>query len=278
MGKNVLKKVRFILTNCSVGNRKHDYKRLLAFTLAEVLITLGIIGVVAAMTLPTLIQKYQEKDTVTALKKFYSSISQAYIYAKNEYGYPDIWYPENASRGVLSDIMLDNFAKFMKTTKICHTNKGCFPDVKYKKIDGNYTSNWNERTDTSKLITSDGMSVFFYSYGPVAFNDRGDSGALTETYGALSVDINGFKKPNMAGRDIFSFIIARDGIVPYGVPASTFTTNYDTMEREKAFPRTCNTENCYGGCEGCCAWVIYKENMDYLHCSDLSWDGKNKCR
>ena len=47
-----------------------------AFTLAEVLITLGIIGIVAAMTLPTLIGKYQKKQTVTQLKKSYTEISQ----------------------------------------------------------------------------------------------------------------------------------------------------------------------------------------------------------
>lgn len=41
-----------------------------AFTLAEVLITLGIIGVVAAMTLPTLVGEYQKKQTATQLKKF----------------------------------------------------------------------------------------------------------------------------------------------------------------------------------------------------------------
>ena len=43
-----------------------------AFTLAEVLITLGIIGIVAAMTLPAIIQKQQDKITVTKLKKMYS--------------------------------------------------------------------------------------------------------------------------------------------------------------------------------------------------------------
>ena len=48
-----------------------------AFTLAEVLITLGIIGVVAAMTLPTLVGEYQKKQTATQLKKFYSIMQQA---------------------------------------------------------------------------------------------------------------------------------------------------------------------------------------------------------
>lgn len=45
------------------------FKRILSFTMAEVLITLGIIGIVAAMTLPALIQKYQKQETSARLKK-----------------------------------------------------------------------------------------------------------------------------------------------------------------------------------------------------------------
>lgn len=56
------------------------------FTLAEVLITLGIIGVVAAMTLPALIQKNNNKVVETRLKKFYSAINQAIMLAENDYG------------------------------------------------------------------------------------------------------------------------------------------------------------------------------------------------
>lgn len=51
------------------------------FTLAEVLITLGIIGIVAAMTLPTIVSKYQEKVLVERLKQSYSIFSQAYLRA-----------------------------------------------------------------------------------------------------------------------------------------------------------------------------------------------------
>uniref|UniRef100_UPI004029BEED type II secretion system protein n=1 Tax=Candidatus Scatousia sp. TaxID=3085663 RepID=UPI004029BEED len=62
-----------------------------AFTLAEVLITLGIIGIVAAMTLPTVVNKYQERVTVTKVKKFYSLINQALLFAIKDNGYVDEW-------------------------------------------------------------------------------------------------------------------------------------------------------------------------------------------
>ena len=58
----------------------------IAFTLAEVLITLGIIGVVAAMTLPVLTAKYQKTVTATQLKKSYSTILQAFTMAQKDYG------------------------------------------------------------------------------------------------------------------------------------------------------------------------------------------------
>ena len=52
-----------------------------AFTLSETLITLGILGMVASMTLPAVVNKYQEKVTVTKLKKIYSVFSQCYLSA-----------------------------------------------------------------------------------------------------------------------------------------------------------------------------------------------------
>ena len=65
-----------------------------AFTLAEVLITLGIIGIVAAMTLPTLIQKNNNKVVETRLKKFYSIVNQAIRMAEVDYGNKKYWYED----------------------------------------------------------------------------------------------------------------------------------------------------------------------------------------
>ena len=69
------------VTHCdNIGNNVRDMKENMfhfsrksaAFTLAEVLITLGIIGVVAAITLPTLINETQRKQDGVKIKKFYS--------------------------------------------------------------------------------------------------------------------------------------------------------------------------------------------------------------
>lgn len=69
-----------------------DIAKKAAFTLAEVLITLGVIGVVAAMTLPTLIQANANKVVEARLKKFYSTFNQAIQLAEAEYGDRVYWY------------------------------------------------------------------------------------------------------------------------------------------------------------------------------------------
>ena len=72
------------------------YKPKTGFTLAEVLITLGIIGVVAAMTLPTLIQYHRNKVVETRLEKFYSVFNQAIQMAEIKYGDKKYWYIDAA--------------------------------------------------------------------------------------------------------------------------------------------------------------------------------------
>ncbi len=66
-----------------------------AFTLAEVLITLGIMGIVASMTIPTIIQKHKKNIVETRMKKFYSTINQAILLSENDNGDKKYWTPKN---------------------------------------------------------------------------------------------------------------------------------------------------------------------------------------
>ena len=74
------------MTNSLKQNIGHN-----AFTLAEVLITLGIIGVVAALTIPMVVENYQKKATVSKLKKFYTNMNQVLTRAKYDYGDINSW-------------------------------------------------------------------------------------------------------------------------------------------------------------------------------------------
>ncbi len=84
--------------NCSRFTGYCSLKRKVAFTLAEVLITLGIIGVVAALTLPTLMNKINNSEKTAKLKKFYSVMTQAYTMAEQEFGSGADWEKVDALR------------------------------------------------------------------------------------------------------------------------------------------------------------------------------------
>jgi len=62
-----------------------------AFTLTETLMTLGIIGVIAAMTLPALMTNIRHKIVAARLKKFYSTMEQMFILAEDENGTVNTW-------------------------------------------------------------------------------------------------------------------------------------------------------------------------------------------
>lgn len=234
----------------------HSLKKA-AFTLAEVLITLGIIGVVAAMTMPSLIQNYQEKATVTKLKKCYSLVSQAYVSILNDEGGSDTLQAGDDLE------MMEKFGKYLKYQKTCGRNKGCFPNVTYKSVTGNGYSKWeDDTTDRSRAILTDGTLIMFNKSAMWGGNEG------NYLYAQIYVDINGFKGPNQLGRDFFYFYINPEKIVPAGAKA------LEEKNEDQKFTKNCIQQNGYA----CAAWVIYNENMDYLHCKDLSWDGKHSCK
>ena len=73
---------------------QNDIAKKAAFTLAEVLITLGVIGIVAAMTLPMLVAKYQKLVATTQLKRIYSILTNAELMAIKDFGDRKYWdYP-----------------------------------------------------------------------------------------------------------------------------------------------------------------------------------------
>lgn len=95
------------------------------FTLAEVLITLGIIGIVAAMTLPSLIQDKKEKEIVSKLKKFQNTMSQAFLMSINENEGPGNWGLD-ASFNIQEPTLANKLVPYLKITKDCGLNGKCF--------------------------------------------------------------------------------------------------------------------------------------------------------
>lgn len=86
-----MKRIAFTLAEDATHVAHWDNSRKIAFTLAEVLITLGIIGVVAAMTIPTLMANHRKKVVETKLEKIYSVMNQAINLTNAEYGDVTNW-------------------------------------------------------------------------------------------------------------------------------------------------------------------------------------------
>ena len=230
------------------------------FTLAEVLITLGIIGVVAAMTMPSLIANYKVKQTVTQLKKINSTLQNAFMYMRTtEFSGADV----NNWEFMTEDEFNRKFAQNLKVVEVCDKSNSdkCFNDIEYTNLSGS--------TNALKFKTMPGMvlgdgTVFATSW----FVDRNPAHAAnTGDYGQIFVDLNGPKAPNVLGRDVFSFFILKDRVVARGTGNQKLSENYCS-----AFKSSIGHNGL-----GCTAWVIYNENMDYLKCDDLSWNGKIKC-
>lgn len=168
---------------------------LIGFTLAEVLITLGIIGVVAAMTLPTLITKYQKNQTVNQLKKAYSEINQAIRLAESEHGLIDSWdFADFATSEDRAKYFSENYLfPHIKVIKKCQpVSSECWADNLYN-LDGVRVSAGNGDV---AFVTPSGYSVFYW------LHQVGNGGWFW-------IDINGpSKRPNTLGRDIFPFIMS----------------------------------------------------------------------
>lgn len=94
-----------------------------AFTLAEVLVTLGIIGIVAAMTMPALIANHQKKATAVKLARFYTIMSQAVLRWQSDDGIiPDDFSFEETSGTYIEKWYRDTIGKYIQTVSLKSTN------------------------------------------------------------------------------------------------------------------------------------------------------------
>ena len=206
-----------------------------AFTLAETLVVMGIIGVVAALTIPNLNQSTGDREKVAKVKKIYSNLEDAFGRATAVYGPFDEWFindvGENGSpdNKAISTRIANRITEFMKVSKDCgYEGTGCFSDS-YKRLDDDKMPSPIENKSSYMVLLADGTALNFDS-------------------SSVFVDIDGIKGANTLGKDLFSFVLNKDGIVPP-------VTIKDGNEALKL--------HCFnlGVCSG---WVVMIGNMDYL--------------
>lgn len=183
--------------------KRYNFTILFGFTLAEVLITLGIIGIIAAMTIPTLMGNIQDAQCKTAWKRAYSAANQAYTQAINDNG---------GGFGIYGDPTPNGNAKFsalqskLKVTQVCNGNtfgncwatNGVTPD----SSTGASQFKLSKQNTLQGFATSDGMFWILFS----------------NWYSLVAVDTNGNKGPNQWGKDALMFYINDTTITP-GIPS-----------------------------------------------------------
>ena len=197
-------------------------RKISGFTLAEILISLGIIGIVAAMTLPTLFTSIQKRQTVAKLQKAISVISQAYKLSNDEVG--DVTAEEAKTMGS-KEYFKRYWAPYIKVGNYCNTYQEC-----------GYNTNSIKTLNLQGGMQIVGRTgVTFSTTDGTIYIVRTEVGTIDNTgtvkTARIAIDINGPKLPNQMGKDVFLVdrIMENQGssIMPlgYNKPNSSIDSN-----------------------------------------------------
>lgn len=192
-----------------------------AFTLAEVLITLVIIGVIASLVIPTITNTIQKIQYGSAIKKSYSTFSQTYQKLVSE---------NSSISSAISDCgsydhtcFKDALKKHLQYTKECDSGASrgiCFPQNVFYMDGTPVTSDYDFRDNAAGLILNDGTLIDIGLYNPSDCSYT--IGDFNDACGWITVDINGFKRPNTFGKDLYTFIFYSNTLKPLGAAGDSY--------------------------------------------------------
>ena len=233
-----------------------NYKSKTGFTLAEVLITLAIVGIVAALTIPNLILKYQEKQTVTRFKWVYSTLANAFTMAVAENGAPENWKLNDPQD------MAEILSKYMKVSEKCYYKKGCLPSdldavsltgqSRYSTV-GNLDLHVKERFNNGiVLLYTSVRNGCVYNY----IDEDGTEKQSSGNCGVIAAFIT-MNKTNRLGLDRFNFTVTPNGILP-----NYYKYGDDTI-RQLCTKNWTSSENTNGST--CGEWIRRWNNAKYWY-------------
>lgn len=175
-----------------------------AFTLAEVLITLGIIGVVAAITIPSLISNIEDRALLSQFKKTYSMLNQALTFTNYERGVEYKCYTTNNSleaedtnvysRSECKEFYED-YLKHLKYLKVENIQRYPY------KTKAEVLAEGGDITNTSCSFVSYNNKKYTLTDGSFLYINGTHNNNHMALF--LLVDINGEKGPNKWGYDVF---------------------------------------------------------------------------
>lgn len=176
-----------------------------AFTLAEILISMMVIGVISLLTIPGMMSNSQNKRVYTSLAKAQMTVANATGAAEAQYGPIRFWD--------WSEIIPKHYIKSMNAVKWCNGPERCFPEEFLKTT---AATHWAKEGSTWKtFITPDGMYWAAIGKNDCSFSE-GDPLYIKNGCAFFEVDINGLEKPNKHGVDLFGFVVTPEGTFPFG--------------------------------------------------------------
>lgn len=189
-----------------------------AFTLSEVLITMGIIGIVAEMTIPTLVKDFQKQQTVAQVKVAFSILNQAVAAIKAD-GTDMRSLFQTADATPFYNELLPK----LKVLKDCGSaTSGCIYNGWYRTLNN---GNWETFSSGYKAaILANGMSIIVYP--PSVVDCKWSVGGDKCT--VITVDLNGAQQPNIMARDVFQFWVTENAVVPLGAQGDPPIANCST--------------------------------------------------
>lgn len=176
--------------------KNKKFMKFKAFTLAEVLITLAVIGVVASLTIPTLFHSYDENQLLTRWKKNFGQAATAVkrIYTEKQSGEIDF----DSSSNLRTD-----FASVMRTLK--EDTFDNFSVSSYSGYGDSSSFSWSTSSDPALKMLDGAIWTFVSTSATCA-----DSSNLLENIcGKIYIDVNGSKEPNKIGKDLFGIWIIK---------------------------------------------------------------------
>ena len=226
------------------------YSKMKAFTLAEVLLVVAIIGITAAIALPNLSQNVDEDKYIMLTKTTYNELDTAFSRMLTNKSIAEIIDDAGATTSAAkAKAIVDELSKYIKMGTNCgnEITKCHNSSKKYVEYDG---SSIEDKTFGKSF--SDAAAAFTLPSGAVAIIYNYDTSNAFNIY----FDVDGVKGPSKKGVDIFNAFIVDDGLdVVYNSPSGeNLSPDYSAL-----------------------SWVLSIGNMDYLHCNDLNWSTKLQC-
>lgn len=191
-----------------------------AFTLAEVLITLGVIGVVAAITIPSIVQNQQKRKIESLLKEDYAIIQQVMKFTEYDDVSLDLSVPDSLAG---MKLWFETFmAPHLKYVSVCYDKAGCWQDKGPTRTLKGGNASWN-RTGIgvgNGIVTvklSNGTNLCIDGFAKADMKIRFGTNITSSTSLVVYIDANGDSLPNVIGKDIFILVWTPDGLFPAGV-------------------------------------------------------------